>query len=111
MCPWFKLARVSEIRPNSMKEFEVAGCKILLVNALGRLYALEAGCPHMGYALKLGSLSGKVLRCGFHYAEFDVEDGRVLKEPVDGKVIRGLKSYPVKVEGENILVLLEDQKE
>jgi len=49
--------------------------------------------------------------CGFHYAEFDVEDGKVLKEPVDGKVIRGLKSYPVKVEGENILVLLEDQKE
>ena len=111
MCPWFKLARVSEIRPNSMKEFEVAGCNILLVNALGRLYALEASCPHMGYALKFGSLSGKVLRCGFHYAEFDVEDGRVLKEPVDGKGVRGLKSYPVKVEGENILVLLEEQKE
>jgi nitrite reductase/ring-hydroxylating ferredoxin subunit len=66
--------------------------------------------PHRGYALKFGSLSGKVLSCVFHYAEFDMEDGRVLREPVDGKGTRGLKSYPVKVEGENILVLLEEQK-
>jgi len=110
MCPWVKVAKVSEIKPNSMKEFEVAGYRILIVNTLGELYALEASCPHMGYALKFGSLSNKVLRCGFHYAEFDVEDGRVLKEPVDGKGTRGLKSYPVKVEGENILVLLEEQK-
>jgi len=110
MCPWFIVAKVSDIKPNSMKEFEVAGCKILLVNALDKLYAIEASCPHMGYALKFGSLSGKVLRCGFHYAEFDVEDGRVLKEPVDSKGTRGLKSYPAKVKGENILVLLEEQK-
>ena len=110
MCPWFIVAKVGEIKLNSMKEFEVAGCRILLVNALGKLYATEASCPHRGYALKFGSLSGKVLRCGFHYAEFDVEDGRVLREPVDGKGTRGLKSYPVKVEGENILVLLEEQK-
>jgi nitrite reductase/ring-hydroxylating ferredoxin subunit len=108
MCPWFVVAKVGGIKLNSMKEFEVVGCRILLVNALGKLYAIEASCPHRGYALKFGSLSGKVLRCGFHYAEFNVEDGRVLREPVDGKGTRGLKSYPVKVEGENILVLLEE---
>lgn len=108
MCPWYKVAKVRDIQPNSMKEFKVEGCKILLVNALGNFYAIVAICSHMRYPLRLGSLSGKVLRCGFHYAEFSVEDGRVLKEPVDGKSTRGLKSYPVRVEDDTIMVLLEE---
>jgi len=108
MCPWFKVAKVSEIKLNSMREFDVAGYKILLVNASGELYAVEASCPHMGYSLKFGSLSERVLRCGFHYAEFDIKDGRVLKEPVDSKDTRTLKTYPLRVEGETIMVLLDE---
>jgi len=56
-----------------MKEFNVAGYKVLLINASGEFYAFEAGCPHMRYPLKFGSISDRVLRCGFHYAEFDVK--------------------------------------
>ncbi len=106
MCPWYKIAELKDVQPNSMKEFEVEGSKILLINAQDRFYALEASCPHMGYSLIFGSLSGKVLRCGFHYAEFNIEDGSVLAKPVDSDT-RGLKRYLVKVEEGNIFVLLE----
>ncbi|MEM1994562.1 MAG: Rieske (2Fe-2S) protein [Nitrososphaerales archaeon] len=109
MCRWCKVAEFKDIQPNSIKEFQVERNKILLINTQDQLYALEASCPHMGYPLRFGSLSGKVLRCGFHYAEFNIEDGSVLAKPVDSDT-RGLKRYPVKVEEGIIFVQLEDEK-
>ncbi len=94
-----------------MKTLSLGRLKILLVNCNGRFYALEALCPHMSYPLDLGSLSDHTLRCGFHYAEFDVVDGEVLKQPVDSRPIRGLKSYPVRVDEDSIMVLVEDDLE
>ncbi len=100
MGKYVQVAKMHEIPKNKMQVFKVEGQEILLVNVEGEIYALENRCPHMGYPLYLGSLEGKVLICGFHYAKFDVITGkslgRVTKKP--------LKTFEIKIQNSMILV-------
>ncbi len=110
MAKAFRVARLPDIPPGSMKAVAVSNQEVLIINLDGVLYGVEARCPHMKYPLQLGSLSGKALRCGFHYAEFDVASGKVLSQPIDGgSPVRDLRTYRVGVEDRDVIVELPDQ--
>jgi nitrite reductase/ring-hydroxylating ferredoxin subunit len=97
-----KIAETWEIPENTMKLFNAKGHEILVINVEGRFYACNNKCPHMGLPLYLGSLDGKVLTCGFHYAKFDVTTGESLG-PVTEK---RLKTYKVKIKNSFVLIKL-----
>ena len=100
-----KVAHLRDIPPGSMKTFNILNHEILIMNFDGILYALEARCPHKNYPLKLGSLMGRVLKCGFHYAEFDVPSGKILSQPIgNSRPIKNLKKYNIKVENSEVFV-------
>lgn len=99
---YVKIAETEEIPENTMRLFKVNGHKILVANVEGEFYAFENQCPHMGYSLYLGSLEGKVLTCGFHYAKFDVKTGKSLN-PVTHKPITTFKT---KIQNSMLLVEL-----
>jgi len=73
---------------------------VLLSNIDGAIYATSWTCPHEGAALNYGFLEGSEVVCALHGAIFDVITGDVLSGPSD----YGLVCFPVKVEGEDILV-------
>ncbi len=102
MGKYVKIAETQEIPKNKMKVFKVENYEILVVNVEGKFNALDNRCPHMGYPLYLGSLEGKVLTCGFHYAKFDVSTGKSLG-PVTHKPLRKFK---IKIQNSSILVKL-----
>ena len=99
MGKYIRISETKEIPTNRMQVFEVRGHEILVVNVQGQFYAFENQCPHMGYPLYLGSLDGKVLTCGFHYAKFNVKTGKSLG-PVTHKP---LKIFKVKIQNSSIL--------
>jgi len=101
MGEYVKMADTHEITKNKMKVFKVKDLEILVVNVEGELYAFENQCPHMGYPLYFGRLEGKVLTCGFHYAEFDVTTGKSLGSVTD----KPLKKFKIKIQ--NSLVQVE----
>lgn len=105
----FKVAHLHDIPPGSMREITILKYDILIINLDGVLYGVEARCPHKNYPLVLGSLKGRVLRCGFHYAEFDVKSGKVLSQPIDDNLLRDLRTYKIRMDGSDILVDLSDQ--
>ena len=96
------MSETHEIPKNKMRVFKVKDREILVVNVEGEFYAFENRCPHMGYPLYFGSLEGKVLTCGFHYAKFDVSTGKSLGLVTD----EPLRSYKVKIQDSSILVEL-----
>ena len=102
MGTYAKIAVTSRIPQNAIRLFKVKGHEILVANIDGEFYAFENQCPHMGYPLYLGSLDGKVLTCGFHYAKFDVTTGKSLA-PVTKKC---LKTYKVKIRDSSVLIEL-----
>ena len=97
-----KIAEIHEVSKNNMQVFKVEGYEILVVNVEGKFYAFENRCPHMGYPLYFGSLEGKVLTCGFHYAKFDVTTGKSLGSVTD----EPLKKFKIKIRNSMVQVEL-----
>ena len=48
---------------------------ILVLYDRGRIFALDNRCPHMGFALKRGTVEDGILICQWHHARFDLESG------------------------------------
>jgi 3-phenylpropionate/trans-cinnamate dioxygenase ferredoxin subunit len=100
---YVKIGEKEQIPKNSMRVFTAKGRKILVANVERKFYAVSNKCPHLSYPLYLGSLDGKIITWGFHYAKFDVTTGKVLSPPAQ----KPLKTYNVRVEGSSVLVKLE----
>ena len=90
----------ASVKPGTMQFVRLAGKSILLVNHGGTLYAWNDFCTHQKCYLHQGKLSGKVLTCPCHGAEFDVTTGVALSLPAKEPLL----PYPVKVDGQDILV-------
>jgi len=102
---WVRLCGVAEAPgTNGVMEAEALsregkGVPICLANVEGRLSALGNVCPHgLGRLGGGGVVDGAVL-CPWHAWAFDVTTGEAAA-PEKGKV----EVYPVKVEGEDVLV-------
>ena len=99
MADFQKVARVEEIPSGQGKVVEIAGRKIALFNVGGKFHAVDNTCLHRGGPLGEGHLQDKVVNCPWHHWGFDVTTGVCETNP-DFK----LETFPVKVEGEEILV-------
>ena len=69
------VANVSDLPIGSLKMVRVGNHRICLVHTSSGIYALDNACPHEGYGLTQGSLSGELLTCEWHNWKFDVADG------------------------------------
>ena len=83
-----------------MKEVEVGGENICIVNVEGKYFAIGSVCTHEGGPLADGTLEGYEVECPWHGSKFDVRTGEVTNPPADTPE----PVYEVKVEGNNILV-------
>ena len=121
------IGKVSEIPPGQRKivvPFR-GRAGIGVFNVAGSYYAVRNICPHKQGPLCTGSLSGRVLnsappsgqtvppsiegdgellRCPWHQWPFEISTGRCMTNPE----VR-VKTYPVRIEGEDIVVEYEDE--
>ncbi len=92
----------------SIDKFEVGTAKRIVINDIAlAVYRLEDGfyatsdlCPHMLASLAYGKINDNIVQCPRHGARFDIKTGRVLSLPS----VRGVRAYPVKVEGNELFV-------
>jgi len=91
------VAPVGEFPPGERKLVESEGRRIVVFNLGGEFYALSDRCPHQGGSLCAGLLSGHVdspepgvyhyarrgemIRCPWHYWEFDIRTGKSWFDP------------------------------
>jgi len=61
----------------------------------GQVFAMDAVCSHKDAPLQDGTLEGFNLTCPWHYAVFDVRNGKVSDRTVWAK---NQTSYPVKID-------------
>ena len=100
-----QVAKTEDLWSGEMMGLEVNGERVLLVNVDNRIYAYADICPHQKSRLSEGTLTDKILRCGRHLWEFDVCTGLGVN-PQNSC----LKLFPSKVDGEDILVDIDDDK-
>ena len=107
---YVKIAQTTDLKIGEKKKIFVEGKEILLANIDGAYYSIDNKCPHMGGSLADGKLEGNNIVCPKHGSIFDVKTGKVSMRGklffIDVKVT-DLKSYPVKIEDEDILIDIE----
>jgi nitrite reductase/ring-hydroxylating ferredoxin subunit len=89
-----RVANKKDIKEGSLMGVELEGNKIALAMVNGQVLAIDAVCSHKGAPLEEGKLEGYNLTCPWHYAVFDVRNGKVSDRTVWAK---NQTSYPVKV--------------
>jgi nitrite reductase/ring-hydroxylating ferredoxin subunit len=90
-----KVANKKDIKEGSLLGVELEGNKIALAMIDGKVFAIDAVCSHKRAPLEEGKLEGFNLTCPWHYAVFDVRNGKVSDRTVWAK---NQTSYPVNVE-------------
>ena len=95
-----KVAATGEVAPGKKKLVRVGHEQILLVNMDGTYYAVDGLCPHALASLNIGQISGEEIVCPVHGSSFNVKTGEVMSPPAG----EGLTVYPVRVEGDDLLV-------
>jgi len=103
-------AKASEVPEGAMIKATAEGRTVLLARLGGEVYALNNKCPHMGGSLADGKLEDGLVICPRHGAAFEIKTGKNMRGPKIGPLkltTHDAQAYPVKVEGEDILVGLE----
>ncbi len=100
-----KVATVGEIEPGRAKRVEVGEEAIAVFNLDGEYYAIGDTCSHEEASLSEGDVFGDCVECPLHGAEFDIATGKARTLPA----VSPVPSYPVKVEGDAVLVGVDDQ--
>jgi nitrite reductase/ring-hydroxylating ferredoxin subunit len=89
-----------EIPPGRSILRTVGNYAVLLCNVGGNFYAIENRCSHMQGPLEGGRLSGHIITCPFHFAQFDVRNGESKGFPA----IRPIRCFDVRIDGSAVLV-------
>jgi nitrite reductase/ring-hydroxylating ferredoxin subunit len=93
-----KVANKDDLKERGMLKVEANGKQIVLSMVEGKVYAIDVICTHEGGPLDEGELNGYDLKCPWHYAVFDVRNGKVSDATVWAT---NLNSYTVKVDETN----------
>ena len=117
---YIKAAEEKEIAPGGMKAVALGGHELVLCNYGGTFYAVERACGHAKARLERGALTGWILTCPLHYAQFDIRSGAALSGPVPkapeskhpdpldpALETKALKTWPVKTEGGLVYIDLQ----
>jgi 3-phenylpropionate/trans-cinnamate dioxygenase ferredoxin component len=104
MADYIKVAKVSEVPEGQAKVFEANDSRVLLCKVNGQICAIADICTHDGGPLGEGDLDGYEIICPRHGARFDVRTGAVLAFPA----IMPVAHYPVKLEGDDVCVQLDE---
>ena len=114
MDDFVRLTTTKDIATGGLKAVTLDEHEMLVARAGDEYFIADAKCPHMGGHLPDGNLEGTILTCPRHHTQFDLRDGHVVRwtdwegAPLGvAKLLRHarpLRTYLIKVEGDNILV-------
>ncbi|MBE0600803.1 MAG: Rieske 2Fe-2S domain-containing protein [Firmicutes bacterium] len=101
---------MSQIPEGGKLKATVEDVTLLVTNIDGEYFAINNRCPHMGGSLYDGILEDETVTCPRHRTVFHVKTGAVVQ---GGNIafirlkVADAKAYPVRIEGDDILVGLE----
>lgn len=99
---WHAVAKSDEVTEGEVLGVSIADRMIALYKIEGEFFATSNICTHSFALLSDGYLDGDCIECPIHQALFHVPTGEVRAEPATER----LETFPVKVEGEMLMVQL-----
>ena len=104
---WKRLCAASDISQDSVERFSVDGIPVVVVNSGEQFRAMPRMCPHEEEPLdESGVCSKGVLTCAEHLWQWTLSDGKPCGPEEND---RDLLLYPVKREGDDLLVSIDQE--
>ncbi len=97
---WWRAAALSDVPEGEIVGVKIGARAVALCRVEGQVHAIDDICTHEYALLSQGFLEGLEIECPLHAARFDVVTGKCLLAPAH----RDLRSYPVRIDGEDIFV-------
>ena len=99
MPQWTQIATTSELASVASKECVVNGRIVALFQTEEGYFAIDGICAHAGGPIAEGAVDGCIVTCPWHGWQYDVSSGvSCLNNQIR------LQSFPLKVDGDAILV-------
>lgn len=97
---WHEVAKTSDIAEGEAIQTKVAGEPLAIYHVDGKFYATHDVCTHALAYLSDGFIDGDCVECPLHGGVFHIPTGKAMGGPVQ----KSLRIYPLKVEGDVVLV-------
>ena len=101
---WHRACAVIDVPEQGALHVDIAGLPICVVRSEGSVYAIYDVCSHADVALSEGDVDDTTIECWLHGSAFDLTTGR----PTSLPATRPVPVYPVKQDGDDILVAIEE---
>jgi len=100
---WVHAADVAALEDKSVIGVECNQVRLAIFRLGDEYYATSNVCTHASALLSEGEVVECYIECPAHYGLFDIRTGEAQGAPVS----RNLRTYPVKVDGGRLLVMLD----
>ena len=106
MSTFIRACALSDLTDGEALSVEVAGLPepVAIVRTKGEVFAIQDVCSHAEVPLSEGEIDGCTIECWLHGSRFDLRTGKPTGMPATEPV----PVYPVKIEGDDVLVLIEE---
>jgi 3-phenylpropionate/trans-cinnamate dioxygenase ferredoxin component len=104
MSDYQKACAVSDVPDEGAIRVVVGGVPMAVVRSDGEVYAIFDVCSHQDVPLSEGEVEDGTIECWLHGSRFDLASGR----PIGLPATRPVPVYPVKIDGDDVLVALQE---
>ena len=104
---WQRIASLSEIAVDAVLGVDVDGSRVALYRLANEVFATAGICTHAMALLSDGFVEDGKIECPLHQSQFDIRSGKALCAPAT----EDLRTYAVKLDGDEILIDMEQQAE
>ena len=105
MSDYQRVCRVGDVDDGTAVRVMVEGLPVAVVHTEGEFFAIYDVCSHANVPLSEGEVDGCTIECWLHGSRFDLVSG----EPTGLPATRPVPVYPVKIDGDDVLVRVEKE--
>ncbi len=105
MTDYARACPLADLSEGSATRVEIDGVPVCLVLTEGEVHAISDICSHADVSLSEGDVDGLTIECWLHGSAFDLVTG----QPTSLPATRPVPVYPVKIEGDEVLVAVTEK--
>jgi 3-phenylpropionate/trans-cinnamate dioxygenase ferredoxin subunit len=100
-----RVCALSSLAEEAAIHVDVDGVEVCLARTQGEVFAIRDECSHAEVPLSEGDIEDGTVECWLHGSRFDLRSGK----PDSLPATRPVPVYPVKIEGDDVLVSLTQE--
>jgi 3-phenylpropionate/trans-cinnamate dioxygenase ferredoxin subunit len=99
---YVRACSLDELEDAEPKRVVIENTPVSVVRSEGEVYAIYDVCSHANVSLSEGEVEDTTIECWLHGSRFDLRSGK----PTGLPATKPVPVYPVKIEGDDVLVSL-----